>query len=120
MNRLFNIAVNNAYILYRHSCKRHRVTPKDAFAFPLELVHCLLDKVGLRRGVTVRSEGVDTASSERVCYLHRVSDIPGMKRGRCRQCVLSKTKKPRQTSFGCGVCRLNVSRNIITISVHVF
>ena len=60
MNRLFNIAVNNAYILYRHSCKRHRVTPKDALAFRLELVHCLLDKVGLRRGVTVSSEGVDT------------------------------------------------------------
>ena len=51
MNRLFNIAVNNAYILYRHSCKRHRVTPKDALAFRLELVHCLLDKVGLRRGL---------------------------------------------------------------------
>ena len=33
------------------------------------LVHCLLDKVGLRRGVTVSSEGVDTASSERVCSL---------------------------------------------------
>ena len=31
--RLFNIAVNNVYILYRHSCKRHRVTPKDALAF---------------------------------------------------------------------------------------
>ena len=33
MNRLFNIA--NVYILYRHSCKRHRVTPKDALAFRL-------------------------------------------------------------------------------------
>ena len=55
-------------------------TPKDVLAFRLELVHCLLDKVGLRRGVTVSSEGVDTASSERVCYLERVSDIPGMKR----------------------------------------
>ena len=58
------------------SCKRHRVTPKDALAFRLELVHCLLDKVGLRRGVTVSSEGVDMASSERVCYLERVSDLP--------------------------------------------
>ena len=44
--RLFIIAVNNAYILYRHSCKRHRVTPKDALAF-----RCLLDRVGLSRGV---------------------------------------------------------------------
>ena len=70
--------------------------------------HWLVDKVGLRRGVTVSSEGVDTASSERVCYLERVSDIPGMKRGRCRQCVLSKTKKPRHTSFGCGVCRVRL------------
>ena len=87
------------------SCKRHRVTPKDALAFRLELVHCLLDKVGLRR---VSSEGVDTASSERVCYLERESDIPEMKRGRCRQCVLSKTKKPRHTSFGCGVCRVRL------------
>ena len=49
--RLFIIAVNNAYILYRHSCKRHRVTPNDALAFRLELVHCLLDRVGLSRGV---------------------------------------------------------------------
>ena len=110
MNRLFNIAVNNAYTLYRHSCKRQRVTPKDALAFRLELVRCLLDKVGLRRGVTVSSVGVDMASSEKVCYLERVSDIPGMKRGRCRQCVLSKTKKPRHTSFGCGVCRVRLCK----------
>ena len=33
MNRLFNIAVSNAYILYRHSCKRRRVTLKDDLAF---------------------------------------------------------------------------------------
>ena len=33
INRWFNIAVNNAYILYGHSCKRHRVTPKDALVF---------------------------------------------------------------------------------------
>ena len=123
MNRLFNIAVSNAH---RHSCKRHRVTPKDALAFRLELVHCLLDKVGLRRGVTVSSEGVDTASSERVCYLERVSDITGMKRGRYRQCVLSKTKKPGHTSFGCGVCRVRLCKFreiiiiIITISILVF
>ena len=46
-----NITINNAYILYRHSCKRHRVTPNDALAFRLESVDCLLDEVGLGRGL---------------------------------------------------------------------
>ena len=53
---------------------------------------------------------MDTASSERVCYLERVSDIPGMKRGRCCQCVLSKTKKLRHKSFGCRVCGVRLCK----------
>ena len=39
------------------------------------------------------------------CKRHRL-------RGRYRQCVLSKTKKPRHTSFGCGVCRVRLCKYI--------
>ena len=50
------------------------------------------------------------ACNETVCYLQRVTEIPGMKRGKCRQRVLSKMKKPRHTSFGCRVCRVRLCK----------
>ena len=110
-NRLFNIAVNNAYILYKHSCIKRGIKPKDDLAFRLELVHCLLDREGLGRGVRVAdSERVDMASSERVCYLEKLTEIPGLKRGRCRQCQLDESENPRHTTYGCGVCRVRLCK----------
>ena len=82
--QLFDYAINNAHILYKHSCKRYDVRPKDLLAFRLELVHLLLDEVhvGVPKGVRQSSASVGRAQSERVCYLEKVSKI-GLKRGRC-------------------------------------
>ena len=55
--QLFDYAINNAHILYKHSCKRYDVRPKDLLAFRLELVHLLLEEVGLPKA------GAETATS---------------------------------------------------------
>ena len=73
--QLFDYAINNAHILYKHSCKRYDVRPKDLLAFRLELVHLLLDEVGLPKGVRQSSASVGRAQSERVCYLEKVFKI---------------------------------------------
>ena len=73
--QLFDYAINNAHILYKHSCKRYDVRPKDLLAFRLELLHLLLDEVSLPKGVTQSSASVGRAQSERVCYLEKVSKI---------------------------------------------
>ena len=49
--QLFDYAINNAHTLYKHSCKRYDVRPKDLLTFRLELVHLLLEEVGLPKGV---------------------------------------------------------------------
>ena len=94
----FDYAINNAHIhvLYKHSCKRCDVRSKDLLAFRLELVHLLLDEVGLPKGVRQSSAGVGRAQSERVCYLEKVSKI-GLKRGKCRHCQLKNRKPPRSS-----------------------
>ena len=40
--QFFDYAINNAYLLYKHSCKQHRVKCKDLLQFRMELVHLLL------------------------------------------------------------------------------
>ena len=49
--QFFDYAINNAYILYKHSCKLHKVRPKDSLEFHLELVHSLLKEVGSQKGL---------------------------------------------------------------------
>ena len=88
--QLFDYAINNAHKLYKHSCKRYDVRPKDLLAFRLELLHLLLDEVSLPKGVRQSSASVGRAQSERVCYLEKVSKI-GLNsvcgRGRVGACV---------------------------------
>ena len=63
--QFFNYSINNAHILYNHSCKRHEIVPKDQLEFRMEL-HLLLERV------KQSDKSVDTAQSERVCYLESV------------------------------------------------
>ena len=79
--QFFDYAINNAYLLYKHSCKQHRVKCKDLLQFGMELVHLLLEDVGRHRGVSCSAGG---AQSARVCYLEKVS-VLNMKRGRCHK-----------------------------------
>ena len=110
-------AINNAHILYKHSCKRYDVRHKDSLAFRLELVHLLLEEVGLSKGVRQSSASVCKAQSERVCYLEKVSKI-GLKRGRCRHCQLKNRKPPRSSSFGCGVCKVRLCKTTCFAEFH--
>ena len=101
----------------KHSCKRYDVRPKDLLAFRLELVHLLLDEVGLPKGVRQSRTSVGRAQSERVCYLEKVSKI-GLKRGRCLHCQLKNRKPPRSSSFGCGVCKVRLCKTTCFAEFH--
>ena len=46
-----------SYLLYKHSCKQHRVKCKDLLQFRMELVHLLLEDVGRHRGVSCSAGG---------------------------------------------------------------
>ena len=46
--QFFDYAVTNAYLLYKHSCQAHKLSAKDLLGFWLELVHLLLEQVGLK------------------------------------------------------------------------
>ena len=66
--QFFNYAIDNSYVLYKHDCKRCKTRPKDLLGFRLELVHQLLENVGVRMGVRsgTCSASVDSAQSESV------------------------------------------------------
>ena len=115
--QFFDYAVNNAYLLYKHSCRRREVKPKDLLQFRIELVHLLLEDVGRKRGVSCSSKSADGAHSARVCYLEKVSAL-NMKRGRCHQCQVTKTERPRHTSFGCGICRVRLCKTTCFAEFH--
>lgn len=117
--QFFDYAINNASILYKHSCKRHGIHPKSLLDFRVELVHLLLERVhvGVRKSVKLGCGSTARAQSERVCYLERVSAI-GLKRGRCRQCQLVKREPPRYTSFGCGVCGVRLCKTTCFAEFH--
>ena len=44
--QFFDYAINNAYLLYKHSCHVHKLIAKDLLGFQLELVYLLLEQVG--------------------------------------------------------------------------
>ena len=58
--QFFDYSINNAHILYKHSCKRHGIVPKDQLEFRIELVHLLLEQVGQRRGLKLSDKSVDS------------------------------------------------------------
>ena len=65
--QFFDYAINNAYLLYKHSCNAHKLSAKDLLCFRLELVHLLLEHAGSIRGVVrARKVARDAAQSARV------------------------------------------------------
>ena len=115
--QFLDYAVNNAYLLYKHSCRRHRTKPKDLLQFRMELVHLLLEEEGQQRGISCGTHSAGGAQSARVCYLESVSML-GMKRGRCHQCQVTKTEHPHHTSFACGVCRVRLCKTSCFAEFH--
>ena len=109
---MFDLAINNAHILYSHNCRGSPVKPNDLLGFRLELVHCLLDNESRRarkRSATQALHVVVTPLSES-CRLVRV-DEAGLKRGRCSHCLRTKKKsEQRTTRFCCSHCKVRLCR----------
>lgn len=115
----WNYVVNNAYILYKHCCKRFKVKANSSLCFCLELARLLLQKsvrVRRRSHVDVSSS---SSSSGGVCCFVRLSDI-GLKRGRCHQCSRVKRKRPHSTSFGCSTCRVRLCKTTCFKEFHQY
>ena len=108
--------VDNESIVASSGLSR-KIQPKDLLAFRLELVHLLLEEVGLPKEVRQSSASVGRAQSERVCYLEKVSKI-GLKWRRCRHCQLKNRKLPRSSSFGCGVCKVRLCMTTCFAEFH--
>ena len=114
--QFLNYAINNAYLLYKHSCKRYGVKPMDLLAFRLELVRLLLQTT-VRRPRNLDVGSSSSSQSAKICYLKRVSEI-GLSRGRCHQCLQMKIKPPHHTSFGCSVCRVRLCKTTCFRQFH--
>ena len=111
--------INNAYLLYEHSCHAHRLSAMDLFSFRLELVHLLLEQAESIRGVVrARKVAKDAAQSARVCELDRVYNIVDLKWGRCHYCQIKKKKPQHYTSFVCRVCRVQLCRTPCFAEFH--
>lgn len=102
-------AINNAWILYKHNCKRCKVRPCELFKFRLDLVRLLLKNTRVRRRASQSIQDSNSAGSMDVCRLMRVTSI-GLSRGRCYQCVKVKRPNPRCTSFGCSNCGVRLCK----------
>ena len=113
---LFDLAVNNAFLLYKHNCNHCSLRPKDLFAFRLELVHCLLDsarKPHRRPSLPQPCPDPDVASNP--CRLVKVEHVhldqgKILKRGKCHYCLQKKRKPVRYTVFACSHCRVRLCK----------
>lgn len=109
---LFDLAVNNAFLLYKHNCNHYHVKPNDLFAFRMELVHCLLDnarKPHKRPGLPQACPDVASGS----CCLAHVSDVLSkegtpLKKGKCHYCLQKKIVK--FTVYACKHCRVRLCK----------
>ena len=67
-NSLTMLYINNAYLLYKHSCHAHKLSAKDLLGFRLELVHLLLEQARPKRGVVrARKIARDAAQNQQEC-----------------------------------------------------
>ena len=109
---LFDLAVNNAHILYRHSCKESLVRPKDLLEFRVEIAHILLDGVCGRARKRTASQALNIISnpSPESCRLVHVNETD-LKRGRCFHCLQTKKKaEQRTTRFCCSYCKVRLCK----------
>ena len=106
---LFDFAVNNAHILYKHNCRKVGIRPKDLLAFRLELVHLLLDSAYCRKRQRPTCHPSEETSPEE-CHLVRVTDV-GLKRGRCHYCLHARQPQDRHfTTYACSSCRVRLCK----------
>ena len=110
---MFDLAIDNAHILYKHNCRGSQVKPNDLLGFRLELVHCLLDDVSTRSRKRTAPQALHVVADPlpESCRLVHVNDVAGMKRGRCSHCLKTKEKPDQKTTrFCCGHCKVLVCK----------
>ena len=106
---LFDIAVSNAHLLYKHNCNRCSIKPRDSLAFRMELVHCLLDSARKPHKRACLPQPCPDAASE-PCRLVRVNAVDGLKRGKCHYCQQKQLRPCKHTSFACCNCRVRLCK----------
>ena len=113
---LFDLAINNAFLLYKHNSNHCSLRPKDLLAFRLELVHCLLDsarKPHKRPSLPQPCPDPDVANNPcRLVKVEHVSLGQGkfLKRGKCHYCLQKKRKPVGYTVFACSHCRVRLCK----------
>ena len=104
--QLWDYAITNAYILYKHNCKHFGIAEKEQKSqldFRLELVHLLLKDTHSRN----RSSSSSTRPVQ--CSLQSVAAI-GLSRGRCHHCLQMNRRPVPHTSFGCASCKVRLCK----------
>ena len=108
--QFFDYAVNNAYLLYMHDCKRFGLKYVERKSFRMALTDQLLKKSPVRR---TKSRALAAAVAPETvvvgCSLTRVADI-GLTRGRCHYCNIMKRHPVGHTCFGCSHCKIRLCK----------
>ena len=106
--QFLDYAVNNAYLLYQHDCRRAGMRPVVRKDFRLALIDQLIRKCPIK--CTRKRRALESVSSVVVgCSLSRVSEI-GLPRGRCYHCTVMKRHPVRHTFFGCSSCKVRLCK----------
>ena len=79
--QFFYYAINNAYLLYKHNCRLHDMTPRDLLDFRIDLMKLLI-RPGKHRYRTVVPRSPSSGGSAS-CSLCHVGEV-GLCRGKCR------------------------------------
>ena len=77
--QIFDYAINNAYLLYKHNCRLHDMTPRDLLDFRIDLMKLLI-RSGKHRYRTVVPRNPSSGGSAS-CSLCRVGEV-GLRRGK--------------------------------------
>lgn len=114
--QFFDYAVNNAYLIYVHNCRRCSVSAVELMLFRLDLANLMVNRSCTRR---LRVRNCASVQSESVCHLVKVEEV-GLARGRCSQCLEVKRKPVRFTSFACSTCCVRLCRTTCFAEYHKY
>ena len=97
----------NAYILYKHNCKREDVRPMISKCFRASIARELFSLTKKKYTSGLNPRIVESPSSG-VCTFVKAADV-GLKRGRCHLCVREKARaEQKYTVYACSVCKVRL------------
>ena len=109
-----DVAVNNAYILYKHNCRRMKVKSQVLKWFRLKVIGSLLctsQVYRCSRSSSVAMVSLGAPLSPRACVRVNVKEVM-LPRGRCHYCVSEKkpSKEQKHTTMACPICVRRICR----------